>query len=117
MKMILDQTKENEHPDVVLLISDNAEAQRMLVSWKNLQKGNHDEKKKPTSLNDIWDNLDFDINQWAAIARVHTGLARDISKMLIANNLIYPDGTLNQFVQKYLNSLVITRISKAKPKK
>ena len=117
MQALIDQAKEQEHPDVVLLISDNSEAHRMLVSWKNLPKNTTGEKKKPVSLSELWNNLDIDINQWASIARVHTGLARDISKMLIVNNLIYPDGTLNQFVQKFLNSLVIARISKAKPKK
>ena len=117
MQKLIEQANENEHPDVVLLISDNPDAHRMLVSWKNLPKNNHDDKQKPVNLEYVWRNIDFDIEQWASIARVHTGLAKDISKMLIANNLIYPDGTLNQFVQKFLNSLVIARISKAKPKK
>jgi hypothetical protein len=117
MQNFIDQAKECEPADVVLLISDQPEAQRMLVAWKSLPKKILEARKNPTCLQDIWDNIEFDIEKWSANASVHTGLAKSISKMLISNNLIYPDGSLNSFVQKYLNALVVSKISKVSPKK
>ena len=117
MQEIILAVKEIEHPDVVLLIAENPNAQRLLVSWKNLPRSFKKGKSEPASISEAWEQVEFDQEHWARIAHVHSGLANDLAKVLIANNLIYPDGSMNEFVQKYLNSLVITSIAKAKPKK
>lgn len=117
MQKIILRTRTNEHPDVVLLIADNTNAQRLLVSWKNLPRTFKKGKGDPASIHEAWEQVVFDLEYWARIAHVHSGLAKDLAKMLIANNLIYPDGSMNEFVQKYLNSQVFASIAKAKPKK
>lgn len=117
MQEIILAAKANEHPDVVLLVADNTNAQRLLVSWKNLPRSFKKCKSEPASVDEAWKQVEFDLEQWAKIAYVLPGIAREIVNMLIANHLVYPDGSMNEFVQKYLNSLVITSIAKAKPKK
>jgi len=109
--------KENEQADVVLLIADNPDAQRMVVAWKNVPRKHKKTTETLNSLEEAWEKTDYDIEEWASISKVHSGLARDIAKMVIANKIIYPDGTTNQFVQKYLNAIVISKISKVSSKK
>ena len=117
MQDIILEARESESPDVVLLIAENPEAQRLIVSWKSLPRSIKQAELEPDTIQEVWDLIEFSVDKWAKIAHVHSGLAKDLAEMLIENNLIYPDGTLNQYVQKFLNSQVIAKIAKPKAKK
>jgi hypothetical protein len=114
MQKLIDAARQNERADVVLLIAENPDAQRLLVSWRNLPRKVAKRKKEPATLAEAWDQLAFDIGEWTKISDVLTGQGRMLSAMLIANNLVYPDGTVNGHIEKYFETLVAAKIAKAK---
>ncbi len=116
--------KQNEKPETVLVIADNHELIKIIVTWSNLEVKPADNLPNLTgnSENEVWEwlwkNSRFSLTELKA----KTGISYSESvleqkmKPLIGNRILYPDGTVNSFVQRYLRGEV-AKLFEAKPKK
>jgi len=116
--------KQNEKPETMLMVADNQELIKIIVAWSNLEVKPTDELTKLAgdSENEIWKwlwkNSRFSLTELKA----KTGVAyselvlEQKMKPLIGNRILYPDGTVNSFVQRYLRSEV-AKLFETKPKK
>ena len=115
--------KQNEKPEAVLVIADNPECIKIIVAWTNLDVRCTEKltEIKGKSENEVWDWL------WENTKYSRTELKDKISiplsesvlgnkmRPLIGNRIIYPDGSVNTFVQRYLREQV-ARLFEAKSK-
>lgn len=110
----LDWFKQREKPEVVLLVSHRPIVTRLVVAWTNIRV---ERIARPTRLRgdteeDIWDwlweNVRYSKRTLAEKADVLTSLGvASALKPLIGNRILYPDGTINSFVQRYLRDRVL----------
>ncbi len=107
--------KQNEKPEVVLLIADNPELTRIVLAWTNLEVRR---AEKPTALTDesedevwewLWKNASY--SRTALIEKIGVSLSESglegRMKPLIGNRILYSDGTVNSFVQRYLRDQML----------
>jgi hypothetical protein len=114
--------KENEKPEVALLIGDDADLIKLIIAWANTTVTRADE------FFPLQGNSDSEVWQW--LWR-HTRYSREdfLAKSalfeytfdkkiipLIGNRIVYPDGTIHSFVQRYLRDRVL-RLFDAKSKR
>lgn len=107
--------KQNEKPEAVLLVADNPERIRIVVAWTNL------EVRCAAKLTELKNESENEVWQWlwenARYSRLElidrigipfseSGLESKM-KPLIGNRILYPDGTVNSFVQRYLREQVL----------
>ncbi len=111
---IIEKSKSEETPDTILLVADNSIAQKLVVAWKTVEITRPDTKQDFATMKEVWAAVSFDPKQWY----IHAGLAphenQRIGQSLIANNIVYPDGTVNDLVHKFLNTQVAQLVTKAK---
>ena len=115
--------KQNEKPETVLLVADKPECVRLVIAWANL---NVKRTEKLTELkseleNDIWEWLWENTDYSRAELKEKSGISYEIAlenmmRPLIGNRVIYPDGTMNSYVQRYLREQVV-KLFEVKPKK
>jgi hypothetical protein len=115
--------KQNEKPEVVLLVADNPERIKIVVAWTNLNV-KHTEKLtvlKGEGENEVWgwlwENAKYskkELIEKAGIPLSELGLENKL-KPLMGNRILYPDGTVNSFIQRYLRDQVV-RLFEAKAK-
>ncbi len=120
----LNYFKQDEKPEVVLLIADSPELIKIIITWTLLDIK---QAEKPTELTAcserevwewLWENTIFslvELKEKADISVADYVLAKKM-KLLIGNRIIYPDGTVNSYVQRYLKERVV-KLFEAKPKK
>ena len=116
--------KQNEKPEVVLLIVDSPELIKIIVTWTilNVRSVEKFTELPGESESEIWEwlwqNTRFsfvDLKEKAGIPFAESVLEKKMQP-LIGNRIIYPDGTVNSFVQRYLREQVV-KLFEAKPKK
>ncbi|MDP2857835.1 MAG: hypothetical protein Q8P50_07655 [Bacillota bacterium] len=107
--------KQNERPEIVLLIADDAERVKIVIAWTNLNVRRADKLTalKSESENDVWEWLwqncrysRSELMEKAGMSLSESMLERKM-KPLIGNRVVYPDGTVNSFVQRYLRDRVL----------
>lgn len=107
--------KQNERPETVLLVADNPERIKLVIAWTNLDV-KHAEKLtdfKGESEKDtwewLWENAVYSKRELNEMTGTHLSeIALDAKlKPLIGNRVIYPDGTVNSYVQRYLREQVV----------
>lgn len=116
--------KQNEKPEAVLIVADNPELIRIIVAWSNLEVKRADKmtELKGDSENEVWEwlweNSRFSLTELKAKTGVPYSepVLEQKMKPLIGNRILYPDGTVNSFVQRYLREQVV-KLFEAKPKK
>lgn len=110
---VLASFKQDEKPEVVLSIVGDSTATKILVAWTNAQVR---QQRSPFRLrgqsqnsrwNWLWNNVSFSLKEIATRSGVPLAEARAKITELIGNRVIYPDGTLNGFVQRYLRKAVL----------
>ena len=116
--------KQNEKPETVLLLVENPELAKLVIAWTNLDVHISD------VLNDdvvgtevetwewLWANTVYNLMKFKEIVGVPmaTSVLESKLKRLIYNRIIYPDGTINSYVQRYLREQVVKLFEK-RPKK
>ena len=119
--------KQNEKPETVLLISEDAQLQKIIVAWPNLSLRVRDELNPPEGGTDseiwdwLWQNTIYD--QKELILKSGSSSYEFDKKMatLIGNRILYPDGTVNSFVQRFLRERVFklfdSKTKKPQPRK
>jgi len=118
----LEHFKENEQPEAVLLIADEPNLINIVVSWTNTKVAR---AKKLVSLRGdsesevwewLWKNTIYSREELIAKSALSEhGFDRKMTP-LIGNRVLYPDGTVNSFVQRYLRDRVM-KLFDAKPKR
>lgn len=114
--------KQDENPEAVLFVADDSELMKIVVAWTTL-----DVRPSPklTSLPDelgrkgwdwLWANADYSVADLAERSGLTVPLVERKLRPLIGNRVLYPDGTVNSFVQRYLRERVL-KLFDAKPRK
>jgi len=105
--------KENEKPEVVLFVTDYEPRTRIVIAWTNT-KTTMLKNISPLKTNvesEIWDwlwqNTAFSLDELRMKSSVSSLEIDRLLRPLVANRLIYPDGTVNSFVQRYLRERVL----------
>ncbi len=116
--------KQNEKPEAVLMIANNPELIRIIIAWSNLEV-KPIEKRTTLSGNSenevwgwLWENTEFsltELKEKTGVSYTESVLEQKM-KPLIGNRVLYPDGTVNSFAQRYLRSEV-ARLFEAKSRK
>ena len=107
--------KQNERPEVVLLLADNTNLRKIVVAWISLDTNRVD--KLTGLLGDseneawewLWKNTTYslkELKEKIGTSLPETALENKM-KPLIGNRIIYPDGTVNSFIERYLREQVV----------
>ena len=105
--------KENEKPKIVLFITDSEARTRIVIAWTNTRTS---VSKKISPLKTdveseiwewLWQNTEFSLDELRMKSSVSSLEIDRLLRPLVANRLIYPDGTVNSFVQRYLRERVL----------
>jgi len=118
----LERFKQNEKPEVILFLADNPELTRIVVAWTNTAT---EQREKLSKLADesentvwewLWKNARFSKDELLAKSGLSDFKFDEKVETLIGNRILYPDGTVNSFVQRYLREKVLGLFN-AKPKR
>jgi len=109
----LQRFKENEKPEVVLFIADRPELAKIVIAWTNTAVGR---SERPPVLDDesetatwewLWASAAFSRDELLAkCGQGRYNFDQELAK-LIGNRILYPDGTVHSFVQRYLRDQVL----------
>lgn len=114
--------KSEENPEAVLVVADDPALTKIVVAWPTINV----ERKEPSralsaeSEHESWQWLWKNVHYSQAEIAQRTGIRGETlerkMQILIGNRVLYPDGTVNSFVQRYLREKVL-HLFNAKPKK
>ncbi|MBM3333540.1 hypothetical protein FJY63_02655 [Candidatus Sumerlaeota bacterium] len=117
----LDYFKGLERPEAVLLIAGSSQLVRIAVAWRDTRISKARRLTKSPRKSDeavwrwLWESVRYSRKDLLArIPLSDSRTPRDFDA-LVANRVLYPDGTLNSFVERYLRERVLT-IFKARSK-
>lgn len=114
--------KDHEKPEVVLLIADDLDLIKVIVAWTNTTVTRADKLSplRGDSDSDVWDwlwkNAVYSRAELIAKSALSEFGFEKKMRPLIGNRVLYPDGTVNSFVQRYLRDRVL-KLFEAKPKR
>jgi hypothetical protein len=114
--------KENEKPEIVLFITDNEPRTRIVIAWTNtktsvlMKVGPLNTDVESEIWDWLWHNTEFSLDELRMKSAISSIEIENRLRPLIANRIIYPDGTVNSFVQRYLRDRVL-KLFDAKPKR
>jgi len=105
--------KEDERPEAVLMVAGQGELMRIAVAWMNAEvtRTKRLTRRRGDSESDVWrwlwENARYDRAE--LLARIPNATSRTEKNLdaLIANRALYPDGTVNSFVGRYLKERVV----------
>jgi hypothetical protein len=116
--------KQNEKPEAVLLLADNPDLVKIVVAWTSLDVKRADKltRLRGESESEAWEWLWRNTNYPLSELKNKIGVSFSESslenklKPLVGNRILYPDGTVNSFVQRYLREQVL-KLFEAKQKR
>jgi hypothetical protein len=114
--------KRNENPEAVLVIADDSELMKIVVAWTTLDVWPAQKLTDPPDEPDrkgwdwLWANVDYSVEGLAEKSGLTAPLLERKLRPLIGNRVLYPDGTVNSFGQRYLRERVL-KLFDAKPRK
>lgn len=105
--------KHDARPDVVLMVAGQSELMRIALAWKQTRvtRARRVTRLRGSSEADawswLWENTRYD--RVALLGRIPNATARTERNLnaLIASRVLYPDGTINPFVERYLKERVV----------
>jgi len=116
--------KQDERPEAVLVVADNPELIRIVIARNSLDVRRADKLTKLAGETEsevwewLWGNVKFsraELKEKIGISFSELALENKL-KPLIGNRIIYSDGTVNSFVQRYLREQVL-KLFEAKQKR
>ena len=116
--------KQNERPEVILVVADNPELIKIVVAWTSLDIRRSDKLTKLAGESEsevwewLWENARFSrtkLREKIGIPFSEVALESKL-RPLIGNRIIYPDGTINSFIQRYIREQVL-KLFEVKQKK
>ena len=118
----LEWFKQNEKPEGVLLIADNAQLIRIAVAWTNTTVKRTENPGKPGDLSEaemwdwLWEHAQYSRKELVQKSSLSQYGFDHKMRTLVGNRVLYPDGTVNSYVQRYLREKVL-KLCEAKPKR
>lgn len=110
----LAEFKAQETPEAVLLLADSPELIRVTVAWTNTAAAPRaplsppPESGAPSAWWDwLWENTLFSRSDVIEKADISDYNFNRRFRVLVGNRVLYPDGTVNSFVQRYLRSKML----------
>ena len=116
--------KQNERPEAVLLVAGNLERIKIVVAWTSIEVRRVDKltELRSESEGEVWEWLwknsrysQTELIDKIGISFSASGLESKM-RLLIGNRILYPDGTIDSFVQRYLREQVL-KLFETKPKR
>ena len=105
--------KENEKPEVVLFMGEDSTLTKIALAWTNTTT-KRSQKLSPLQSdsesevwNWLWENTTFSRQDLLTRSGVFEHGFDARLAILIGNRILYPDGTLNSFVQRFLREKVL----------
>ena len=114
--------KDNEKPEPVLLVANSPQNVRIVVAWMNTsaRRGRRLSKHPGTSETRrwewLWENAHYSREELIAKSAVPEEDFQRKLAALIGNRVLYPDGTINSFVRRYLHERVLKLLNAKQPK-
>jgi hypothetical protein len=115
--------KQNEKPETVLLIADNPDRIKLVIAWTNclIKRSENITELNGQSENEtwewLWENIDYSKSELKEKGDIASEIVlENRMKPLVGNRIIYPDGTMSSYVQRYLRDQVV-KLFEVKPKK
>jgi len=112
--------KENEKPEAVLFVGDDPEMIKVVIAWPNMvvKRAEHMTPPEGNSESKIWDwlwsNTVYSREELIAKSGLNPYAFDGKLAPLIGNRVLYQDGTVNSFVERYLRERVL-KLFDAKP--
>ncbi len=109
----LQQLKRNESPEAVLSVADDPELMKIVVAWTSLDVRPVGKLTDSPDESDrkvwewLWANTEYSVDDLAEKSGLTARLVERKLRLLIGNRVLYPDGTVNSFVQRYLRERVL----------
>ncbi|HPO12013.1 MAG TPA: hypothetical protein PLI09_01105 [Candidatus Hydrogenedentes bacterium] len=109
----LEIIKRQESPETVLIVAGSVELTRIVVAWKGIKTNR---KKKLSACNSIdnqalwcwlWENVVYSEDWFYSRITGCRKKAQQNFEVLVANRVLYPDGTINGYVERYLRGKVL----------
>lgn len=114
---ILQNFKENEDAENLVPLMEDQSLRNGLVAWKsvsikytNTEQCPYDEET--SKWNWLWKQIEYDSNTFGTVSGVKAQNVSALITRLIGLRLIYPDGTVNVLARKYLQAMIMDKISK-----
>lgn len=108
---ILQHFKASEQPECLLLISDDPASLKIAAAWTGMAVPRVEIPQPPPSVEErwgwLWSRVSYSVADVALRTGLTVGLVERKLPALIANRTIYPDGTANSYVQRYLRERVL----------
>ncbi len=110
----LAEFKSRERPEPVLLLAEDADLVRLTVAWTNTAASPAKKITRPPSEDTtnawwewLWANTAYSRQEMIDNAAYpESGFDRKL-RALVGNRIIYPDGSVNSFAQRYLHEKVL----------
>jgi len=118
----LEWFKKNEKPETVLVVGEDEALTKIVLAWSNITVRRISKLSPLTTDTEsevwqwLWKNAQYSREELIAKSVVYDRLFDRKLELLIGNRVLYPDGTMNSFVQRYLREKVL-KLFDAKPKR
>lgn len=101
IKMTYEETMDEKHRKMVLLIQDREISCRLIAAWPMVTREGPEEGVEPA-----WGNVSFSYTEWCDLAGVVEGdCTYKYCKQLIEQNFVLPDGHIHFWAEKFLDGL------------
>jgi len=105
--------KENEKPEMVLLVADDPQLTKIVVGWTNTAVRRRESLSRLRGDSEgevwkwLWENTEYSRQELITKSALSEYGFDNKLAPLIGNRALYPDGTVNSFVQRYLREKVL----------
>lgn len=111
--------KENESPENIVPLVEDAELRNGVVAWKSVVVKYKDNEpctanSEAEQWNWMWSKVDFDLKTYATVAGIQPQYAGNLFQRLKGLRLIYPDGTIHNLASRFLQSIIMAKLPKQK---
>lgn len=112
--------KENEKPEVVLFVADDATLTKICFAWTNTFACREEEisRLQDESKHEVWQwlwkNTVYDSKAFRAKCPHPTPDLSGKIESLIGNRALYPDGTINSYLERFIRQKVL-KLFETKP--
>lgn len=113
--------RQHEQPEAVLMAAGSTDLTRIAAAWSGTPVGR---KRRLSACTEddmeylwqwLWDNANFSREQFLRRLPMSAQRADRMFESLVANRVLYPDGTVNSFVQRYLQQRVLNLFRVSRP--
>lgn len=119
---VLAAFKANEEAENIVAIIEDEELQNGMIAWKSVRiryrAASDCSVQSPVERWEwLWGQIEYDVNSFGVVAGAK---AQDVGRLLNrlkGLRLIYPDGTINTLARQYLQTIIMSKIRQATPRR